>query len=158
MDGRRYHNRRYHKWMADVRVPSDDWRLSVLAPSWAPDDWRLSAPSWARSIGEGVVGEAARSASGIEMYISGIEIDMTDISGIEDSDGARSPIPRRGGGRGLPSPKLGVLTPIPRRGGGKGLPTPKLGVPPPKLGVLIGASTESEDDEAVRSPIPIEPR
>jgi hypothetical protein len=65
------------------------------------------------------------------MNISGIEIDMTDISGIEDSDGARSPIPRRGGGR---------------------------GVPPPKLGVLIGASTESEDDEAVRSPIPIEPR
>ena len=136
MDGRRYHNRRYHKWMADVRVPSDDWRLS--APSWAPDDWRLSAPSWARSIGEGVVGEAARSTSGIEMNISGIEIDMTDISGIEDSDGARSPIPRRGGGRGVPSPKLGV--------------------PPPKLGVLIGASTESEDDEAVRSPIPIEPR
>ena len=97
MDGRRYHNRRYHKWMADVRVPSDDWRLSVLAPSWAPDDWRLSAPSWARSIGEGVVGEAARATSGIEMNISGIEIDMTDISGIEDSDGARSPIPRRGG-------------------------------------------------------------
>ena len=140
MDGRRY-----HKWMADVRVPSDDWRLSVLAPSWAPDDWRLSAPSWARSIGEGVVGEAARSTSGIEMNISGIEIDMTDISGIEDSDGARSPIPRRGGGRGVPSPKFGV-------------PPPKLGVPPPKLGVLIGASTESEDDEAVRSPIPIEPR
>ena len=131
MDGRRY-----HKWMADVSVPSDDWRLR--APSWAPDDWRLSAPSWARSIGEGVVGEAARSAYGIEMNISGIEIDMTDISGIEDSDGARSPIPRRGGGRGVPSPKLGV--------------------PPPKLGVLIGASTESEDDEAVRSPIPIEPR
>jgi hypothetical protein len=76
------------------------------------------------------------------MNISGIEIDMTDISGIEESDGARSPIPRRGGGRGVPSPKLGV-------------PPPKLGVPPPKLGVLIGASTESEDDEAVRSPLPV---
>ena len=144
------HGRRdYHKWMADVSVPSDDWRLSVIAPSWAPDDWRLSvlapswapddwrlgAPSWERSIGEGVVGEAARAASGIEMNISGIEIDMTDISGSEDSDGARSPIPRRGGGRGVPSPKLGV--------------------PSPKLGVLLGASNESEDDEAVRSPIPI---
>ena len=113
--GRRPHHtlehRRYHKWMADVSVPSDDWRLSALAPSWAPDDWRLSAPSWARSIGEGVVGEAARAASDIEMYISGIEIDMTDISGIEDSDGARSPNPRRGGGRGVPSPKLGVRSP-----------------------------------------------
>ena len=113
-------------------------RLAAKSAVLAPDDWRLCAPSRARSIGEGVVGEAARSASGIEMNISGIEIDMTDISGIEDSDGARSPIPRRGGGRGVPSPKLGV--------------------PPPKLGVLIGASTESEDDEAVRSPIPIEPR